>query len=220
MKRFASMLVAAAALAASSVLAAAPAAPVALVEEVSPAAAGVRALDFVRAGQVVELGPGGRLTLGYLESCVHERISGGRVTVGARESQVQGGKVERSQAKCDGGRLALAANQAVHSGAVAVRNVGPQSTPNVIVHDVSPLILLPKAGRVTVKRLDVQGERHGLQAEGEADGRARMDLAERDIRLAPGGVYMVTVGGFAQVFQVAQEASRGGVPLVGRLVPF
>jgi len=198
----------------------APAAPAALVEDVMPAQAGVRSLDFVSVGQVIELGSVGKLTLGYLASCVQEQISGGRVTVGTQQSEVQNGQVARSKVECDGGRLVLAANQAVHSGAVAVRSHGPSGEPRVTVHDVSPLIVLPRAGRVVLKRVDVTGERHSIQVDEVPDQRVRLDLAEHDIRLMPGGTYMVSVGGLAQVVQVSAGAARGGVPLVGRLVPF
>lgn len=194
--------------------------PAALVEEVSQATPGVRVLDYVSPGQVVDLGSNGRLTLGYLASCVHEQISGGRVTVGATESQVSNGKVERRKTPCDGTRLALAANQAMHSGAVAVRSMDPSAAPHVIVNDRSPLIFLPKAGRVVVKRLDLTGERHSIEVTKAIEGQLRIDLADNNIELAPGGIYMVTVAGLAQTFQVATGATRGHTPLVGRLVPF
>ncbi|MFA7384382.1 MAG: hypothetical protein WC001_13130 [Desulfurivibrionaceae bacterium] len=215
-KFFAAMAGFLAVLAAGVVLAAAP---VALVEEVSGIKT-LEVLDYVSAGQVVDLGKGGSLTLGYLSSCVHEEIAGGRVTIGEKESKVKNGKVTRSKVVCDGGRLMLAANQAVQSAATAVRDVDLKGEPKVVVYDTSPLITLPKTGRVVIKRVDMPGERHTIEMAGNANMKTRLDLANENILLAPGGIYMVSVGGMAQIFQVATEAKRGGVPLVGRLVPF
>lgn len=215
-KVFAAMAGLVAALAAGVALAAAP---VALVEE----AAGIKtpeALDYVSEGQVVDLGKGGSLTLGYLASCVHEEIAGGRVTIGEKESKVSNGKVKRAKVACDGGRLVLAANQAVQSAATAVRDVDLKGEPKVVVYDTSPLITLPRTGRVVIKRVDMPGERHTFETGGGATMKTRLDLASENIILMPGGVYMVSVGGLAQIFRVDTEAKRGGVPLVGRLVPF
>jgi hypothetical protein len=196
--------------------------PAALVEDVAGATPPLRMLDYVNAGQVVDLGKGGKLTLGYFASCVHEEISGGRVTVGDKESSIAGGTVTRSTVECDGGRLDLAANQAVQSGAVAVRSIGTVSEANITVFDVSPIMSLPKAGRVVIKRVDVVGERHTVEVK-PADGTQeplRLDLAEQSVQLVPGGTYMVSVGGLSQMFKVAESAGRGNVPLVGRWVPF
>jgi hypothetical protein len=56
--------------------------PVALVEEVSGAPAGVEFMDYVETGKTIELGARGGIVLSYLNSCVRETISGGTVTVG------------------------------------------------------------------------------------------------------------------------------------------
>ncbi len=196
------------------------AAPAALVEDVSAQGAKVQMLDFVSPGDVVDLGADGSLSLGYLNSCVQEQITGGTVTVGEHESQVTGGKVERSTTQCDGGGLALAANQAVHSGAVAMRDIGTETKLKLTVHDLSPLFLLPKAGKVVIKRVDQTGERHRFRIKSEGDERATLDLHKEQVKLAAGGEYMITAGGIALVFQVASDATTGKVGTLGRLVPF
>jgi hypothetical protein len=66
--------------------------PVALVEEVSGAPAGVEFMDYVETGKTIELGARGGIVLSYLNSCVRETISGGTVTVGTDQSDVQGGR--------------------------------------------------------------------------------------------------------------------------------
>lgn len=196
------------------------AAPAALVEEVAGLTS-VRPFDYLNEGKVIDLGEKGSISIGYLTSCVHEEIKGGVVTVGAKESQVKNGKVTRNKVACDGGRLVLAANQAVQSGATAMRSVNLKPPePKVEVYDVSPLITLPKSGRVEIRRVDLAGERYELDSAVEIGTRAKVDLASEKIALAPGGIYLVSVRGFSQVFKVAAEARQGDVPLLGRIVPF
>lgn len=193
--------------------------PVALVEDVAGTSA-ARAFDYLAEGQVLDLGASGTMSVGYLGSCVHEEIKGGRVTIGSKESTVKNGKVTRVKVPCDGGRLVLAANQAVQSGATAVRDIELKGEPKVVVYDTSPLIFLPKSGRVVIKRVDMPGERHALETADGADPKPRLDLAAANIMLVPGGTYMVSVGGMAQVFRVATEATSGNVPMLSRIVPF
>ncbi|MBF0256227.1 MAG: hypothetical protein HQL47_07160 [Gammaproteobacteria bacterium] len=196
------------------------AAPAALVEDIEAAGAKLQMLDFVSPGDVVELGADGRLSLGYLNSCVQEQITGGKVTVGDEQSQVEGGEVSRSKTQCDGGSLALAANQAVHSGAVAMRDIDTEAAAKLTVHDLSPLFILPKGGKVVIKRVDQTGERHRFQIEEKSAGATRLDLAAEKVQLAAGGKYMITAGGVAMIFQVAKDAESGKVGTLGRLVPF
>src|ERR1700726_2865665 len=80
--------------------------PVALVEEVSGAPAGVEFMDYVETGKTIQLGARGSIVLSYMNSCVRETISGGTVTVGTDQSDVQGGRVARTKVPCPG-NLAL-----------------------------------------------------------------------------------------------------------------
>jgi len=86
--------------------------PVALVEDVRGNPAGIEIMDYVATGKVIKLSSRDSIVLGYLTSCWHETITGGIVTVGSEQSDVQGGKVARRKVKCDGGRVALTAGQA------------------------------------------------------------------------------------------------------------
>ncbi len=76
--------------------------PVAIVLSVAASGTSVRALEMIGRGRVFELGANGRLVLGFFRSCLHEEITGGRVTVGALESQVEGGRVARRRVECNG----------------------------------------------------------------------------------------------------------------------
>jgi hypothetical protein len=65
---------------------------VALVEDASGTTA-VQAMDYVFDKQTIQLGPKGKVTLGFLSGCRSENIAGGTVTVGMNGSSVVGGKL-------------------------------------------------------------------------------------------------------------------------------
>lgn len=195
--------------------------PAALVEDVSENVTGVQLLDFLAAGQVIELGDDGEIMLGYLNSCIHEHITGGgKIVIGENESEVSRGKVDRTSTQCDGVGLTLAANQATQSGAVAVRGLNFKTEPSITIYDDRPLFLLSKSGRVVIKRVDQKGERHKFMVEGvEGNKHNKLDLLERDVRLTFGGVYMISAGGASKVFKISDEPSEQG-SVLGRLIVF
>src|SRR5215468_9565426 len=123
LKAFVATLVAAVAVAAPQVAASAPAplVPTALVEDVNSTTADVGFMDYVGSGQVIKLQPRDVLVLSYLKSCEHETITGGTVTVGAEQSEVQDGQVVRTKVACEGGRIRLTSQQASKSAASAFR---------------------------------------------------------------------------------------------------
>jgi hypothetical protein len=84
-------------------------APVAVVEDVKGKVAGVEFMDYVAPGTKIELGPKGSIVLSYMKSCRRETITGGTVTVGAEQSTVDNGKVERTVVDCDAKNIQLTA---------------------------------------------------------------------------------------------------------------
>ena len=84
---------------------------VALVEKVSGDSNGVEFMDYVHTGQVISLGSGDTIVLGYLYSCVQETITGGVVTVGPNQSEVQAGAVRRTRVQCESGRAGVIPEQ-------------------------------------------------------------------------------------------------------------
>ncbi len=196
------------------------AAPAAVVENVSSPDLGVKFLDFLPPGTSVALGSADTLELGYLGSCIHEKIRGGEVTIGSEQSLVKGGTVERKRVDCDGGALAMAADEATQSGAMALRKVPFGKPPaKLVVHHRSPYLMLPRAGTVIVQRLEDGSERRELpsQADGE---RHFLDLMQAGVLLEPGVAYEVLIAGRALGFQVAADAGGGPAPLLARVVPF
>ena len=73
--------------------------PTAIVENVVGDGVPVGLMELLEPGVVIELSGGNSITLGYLESCVREQITGGRV-VGEKQSEVTGGEVNRETLLC------------------------------------------------------------------------------------------------------------------------
>jgi hypothetical protein len=80
-------------------------------EKVTGDSSGVEFMDYVHTGQVILLGSGDTIVLGYLHSCVRETITGGLVTVGSNQSEVQTGTVSRTRVQCDPGRASVTHEQ-------------------------------------------------------------------------------------------------------------
>ena len=59
-------------------------------------------MEYVRAGQIIRLGPRETIVLSYMSSCLRETITGGTVTVGKDWSEVQSGEVQRLRGQCGG----------------------------------------------------------------------------------------------------------------------
>jgi len=209
-----------AALAAMAALALpAAAGPAAIVEDVKGKIEKLDVMDYVEPGQVVQLKAGDVLVLGYLKSCVRETISGGKVTVGVEQSQVEGGKVERAKFACDGGKLQLTAEQAGKSGAMVFRKKPTDKpapeTAQTTIFSVSPAISASAPGQLTIERIDQTGQKVTVKMTA-----AKMDLAKAGVKLDAGGTYRATLGSQKIVFAVDAKAAPGAGPLAGRLIQF
>lgn len=210
--------------------AAAAQSPVAVVEDLRGTVAGVEFMDYVSAGQRIALGPQDRLVLSYLRSCWRETITGGTVTVGAQQSTVQGGQVERSQVACDGGRMALGKREATQGAATVFRSfrrdagsaasAAPAADALPLVHGQSPVVDVGAArGRLVIERLDQPALRLEMEVAGAPLLRGRFfDLAAAGVALEPGAPYALSLGAREVEFRVAPQAAPGAAPLAGRLV--
>jgi hypothetical protein len=218
------LVVAAVLAAATQVAAQTPASiPTALVEDVKSATAGVEFMDYVRNGQVIKLEPRDVLVLSYLKSCEHETITGGTVTVGLDRSDAQGGQIVRAKVLCDGGKMQLNAEQASASAASAFRL--QHADVQVALFARTPVIQFPKvlAGQdrtLRIARTDVRGERYEFKIDDATAAAGVYDLAEMNVSLAPGAVYVATMGAYKLTFQVDPVAPSGPAPIVSRLVRF
>ena len=98
----------------------------ALVENVTGRSAQVQVMDYVDAGQTIRLGPHDTIVLSYLHSCVRETITGGTVTVGVEQSEVQAGKVTRSKVDCGEPTFVLTGNSEIQFAGRVFRGPKPQ----------------------------------------------------------------------------------------------
>jgi hypothetical protein len=74
---------------------------VALVVGVTGNPPDVALMDYLRAGQIIRLGPRQGVVLTYMSSCLRETITGpGAVTVGTDRSEVQSGEIKRTGGQC------------------------------------------------------------------------------------------------------------------------
>jgi hypothetical protein len=201
----------------------APLVPIAIVEDVKSAGAGVEFMDYVGSGQVIRLAPGDTLVLSYLVSCAHETITGGTVTVGLAQSQVQDGKVVRAKVPCDGGKMQLSSAQANASAASAFRVQSAESQLTLFAR--TPVVQLPKdlgpAERtLTLRRTDRPGERRTLELDDTAAASGFADLARQKVSLTRGATYEAAIGGRKLTFLVDAKAKSGAAPVVSRLLRF
>lgn len=200
-------------------------APVAVVEEVTGKPAGVEFMDYVEPGKMIKLAPDESIVLGYLKSCWRETIRGGTVTVGAEQSEVSGGTIDRARVSCDGGKMELAAAQSKQSAAMVFRKApGPNTPPKpqFKIYGRSPVVELRGGGTLVIERVDVpSGDRMEVAvAPANLVRGAFYDLAKNGKSLKPGGIYRAKVGDQQIVFEVDATAKDGAEPMAGRLLRF
>ncbi|HLH92586.1 MAG TPA: hypothetical protein VKX28_29505 [Xanthobacteraceae bacterium] len=200
----------------------APLVPIALVEDVKSASAGVEFMDYVGAGQVIKLGPHDTLVLSYLTSCQHETITGGTVTIGFKESTVQGGEVARATVPCDGGNMQMSSAEASKSAATAFRVQGAEIHPTIFARN--PMVRLPKdlprdARTLVFTPTEKSSERpHTIVVDEQYVTAGFYDMADINLNLTPGVVYEVTIGTHKLTFAVAPDAKEGRPPVATRLL--
>ena len=197
--------------------------PVAIVEDIAADHAGIGPFEYVDAGRVIDLGAAGRLVIGYLKSCVRETVTGGRVTVEAEKSRIEGGTVARELVECDGGRLQLSLRQAGKSAVLMLRRPPGAGGAEIVqaafrIYSTSPFIRLTGAAvaadAVEIERLDRPADVLRLKTTG-----GTVDLSARRTALRPGGLYRARAAGREVVFRVDRLARPGG-PILSRLVGF
>ncbi|HKM62572.1 MAG TPA: hypothetical protein VJY39_08795 [Acidisphaera sp.] len=193
--------------------------PAAMIESVTPAAPGLNTMDYLQPGRTITLPDGATLVLDYLGSCIHETITGGTVHVGTDQSQVEHGKVVRSQVDCDGSDLQLSAAQSDAGGVAVYRTLAPPTAPTLTVSATMPVVVTPGMASVTLQRVDANEPSVDLGPPSPSGTRWTIDFARVGRSLAPGGVYRLTQGNRVLVFKVDPQAQGGSLPLVQRLLP-
>lgn len=197
--------------------------PVAIVEDVQGKVDGVEFMDYVAAGKLIKLGPKATLVLGYMKSCWRETITGGVVIVGADQSTVQGGDLQRIKIPCDAGAVQLSDRESKQSAATTFRSLDtdPAAPPRKLptLYGASPLVEAKGDGLLVIERIDGTGERYAVTLQGAALSRGKFyDFAKTGQSLTPGGTYLATLGSRKFTFVVDARATVGPTPIVGRLL--
>jgi hypothetical protein len=193
----------------------------AIVESIEPPRGDVRALDLLAAGTVIELQAGDKLVLGYLLSCTRETITGGKVTIGSDQSNVEGGQVERGKISCDGTVDADSAAGSNEAAVVAIRSLGAETADGLrVVPSPQPVFLLadgdmPSDPSLTIQRLD----REEAPIRVSLFGRA-LDLKVTGMKLTPGGIYSAACGDRKIAFKIAENAGLSPVVTLQRTLRF
>ncbi|WFU39487.1 hypothetical protein QA640_34790 [Bradyrhizobium sp. CB82] len=197
--------------------------PAAIVEDVQGKIDGIEFMDYVAPGKIIKLGPKGTLVLGYLKSCWRETITGGVVLVGAEQSSVQLGDVQRVKVPCDANAAQLSEREANQSAATTFRTVrsdakgAPAKLPTI--YGVSPLIQARSGSTLVIERTD--GKEPTITVLLKSDGLIAgkfYDFAKAGKTLTPGGTYLATLGARRYTFQVDAHATSSATPIVGRLL--
>jgi hypothetical protein len=88
-----------------AVIPAAAGEPVALLERITSYYQRSELMSYAYVGQVIRLSPDQTMELSY--SCTRETITGGTITIGTEQSEVQSGQVRRIQGTCTAGKAEL-----------------------------------------------------------------------------------------------------------------
>jgi len=183
-------------------------------------------MDYLETGTVVQLGARQTMVLSYLNSCVRETMTGATVRVGAEQSEVLSGKVERSKVRCDTGKASLTGELAIQVAGRAFRSVTPvhEASPapknqQPTIYGLSPLLEVRTPGVLTIERIDEPSEAYALYIDGDQLVRGGYyDFARWGRALVAGATYRAISGSDETVFKVDPEAKPGRVPVVSRLV--
>ncbi|MBV8926610.1 MAG: hypothetical protein JOZ74_14670 [Bradyrhizobium sp.] len=197
-------------------------APVALVEDVQGKVTGAEFMDYVVPGQVIKLGAGGSITLGYMKSCWRETISGiGTVIVGTEQSSVHLAEFKAGKVPCDSGLSEHIGQEVGESAATVVRSLRdePGRGASLVLHGVSPVVAVSERGKLVVDRLDAKGEHYELDLAGAPFVHGKFyDFAKANIALKPGGTYSMKLNAKSVAFVVDADAAAGPGPVISRLV--
>jgi hypothetical protein len=196
--------------------------PVALVEDVIGNPDGAAFMDYVDTGKVIRLGARDTIVLSYLKSCVRETVTGGTITVGSNQSDVQSDKVERTKVDCDASKMILTSKHADQAAGHIFRSLRqPSHKPQFMLYGLLPIVELKGGGTLVIERLDKSGESQvvNITRKRLLNG-AFFDFVNGGKPLTAGGVYRASVGKQQLVFKISPDAKPGRTPIVGRLLRF
>lgn len=180
--------------------------PVAIVEDSARTDGKGQAFDLLAENDTVELAASETIIIGYLKSCVRETITGGKVTIGSKESVVEGGKVVREKTECAVNKLALTADESQQSATIAFRGMIKH------VYTKQPIIIVGTSQSVTIEPYD-GGETWTLKPTDR-----RIDFRAAKLEMQAGKRYKVVGVKNAMVIEVDPAASTAKTGPLERVV--
>jgi hypothetical protein len=198
--------------------------PVAIVEDVQGKVTGAEFMDYVAPQTVIKIGAGGSIVLSYLNSCRREKISGiGTVIVGTEESIVHLADIKGEKTDCDPNQSHATTRATSGVAATVLRSIDQSKAaslpqPQLTLYGASPFVEAKGRGTLTVRRLDLVGERQQVDLGGTQLKGRFFDFASENVALVPGGLYAATFKSSQVVFRVDPQAKPGATPIVGRLL--
>jgi len=171
--------------------------------------------DVLKEGDEVDLSESGALTLGYFSSCISETITGGRVIVGSRQSEVFDGDVARTTVECVGGNVMLSEPQQAQSGADVFRDeIQKQKNAKYVSFSDQPILIFSEPIKsLRIRRVDDDGIDKIIAING-----AVANFEVLDVRLSVGGIYQVRIRD-RRFYLMPQERSSNRAPsLLNRVI--
>lgn len=203
--------------------------PSAIVDDVSDSVTSVELMDYLFPGQEIELGAGDTVTIGYLDSCVTEVITGGKIVIGKEKSEVSGGDVARESEGCGGTASVEAADDEAVIGLSAVfravddcavmggddcdKDEGDKPKARVVYSQFPAVVADPGSMELKVQRLDKTEKPLSALMFG-----GKFDFARRNVSLAKGGMYRFTVADRSEVVLISTGAGGEDVSVAKRLI--
>ena len=184
----------------------------AMVEDASPNLP-YQQFDFIERHTEIQLGKDGFLTIGYLNSCILEKITGGRVIVDAFQSFIFGGAVVREKVSCVGNGLTLNLEESAQSGADVFRGKQKGGYLHKIVLGGPPIFI----GQEIIGEITIENELTGAQLDIFHDHRI-LDLKKIRASVPNGSMYRVTYKGVT--FEVHVDLLEAGqfTSFISRLI--
>lgn len=179
---------------------------VAILEEGSVASAGLAEWSLLAEGTSFELGGGESIVIGYMTSCQRETITGGAVTIGAKQSEVSGGTVAREGVQCAEPRLDLSAAESQQSATIAFRPADSLKH----IYTRTPLLFGRGSPTIFLEIVEAESSRTIGKVQTEA---GRIDLAQENLELEPGKTYLLKTSRNTVMVEVDAAAKAGGTTL-------
>jgi len=193
--------------------------PTAMVEDISSFRDDVQLMDYLIPGQEIALGVDETIVIGYFASCLQETITGGTVTVGEYDSEIEGGSIEADRGiECDDQVITYTRAQQEAAGTMPLRNGTPceELVPDIVVYDTSPLVRLTDDD-TAISYTDLCDQDASAQPLEASDG--IVDFRVSGTELVVGGLYLIQADGRDVLVLVSKLAEPDTSSLLSRYIP-